>query len=90
MHDSSTAYLATLVERRKSPHTLRAACQDLTQFVTWWERQNRRPFDPAVLLDADLRDWRRARQQDDGAAPSTINRALSTLRGYCARPSPQD
>jgi site-specific recombinase XerD len=84
MHESIAAYLAALVERRKSPQTLRAARQDLTQFVRWWERQNGRPFDPALLLDTDLRDWRRARQQDDGAAPATINRALSTLRGYCA------
>jgi integrase/recombinase XerC len=84
MHETITAYLAMLTERRKSPHTLRAARQDLTQFVSWWERQNGRPFDPVLLLDSDLRDWRRARQQDDGAAPATINRALSTLRGYCA------
>jgi site-specific recombinase XerD len=84
MHESVAAYLATLVQRRKSPHTLRAARQDLTRFVFWWERQNGRPFDPALLLDTDLRDLRRARQQEDGAAPATINRALSTLRGYCA------
>jgi site-specific recombinase XerD len=84
MHETITAYLAMLTERRKSSHTLRAARQDLTQFVNSWERQNGRPFDPALLLDSDLRDWRRARQQDDGAAPATINRALSTLRSYCA------
>jgi site-specific recombinase XerD len=73
-----------LAERRKSPYTLRAARQDLSQFVTWWQHHAARPFDPALLLDTDLRDWRRARQQQDGAAPATINRALSTLRGYCA------
>jgi integrase/recombinase XerC len=84
MHESVAAYLATLAERRRSPHTLRAVRQDLTQFVSWWERQNSRSFGPVLLLDTDLRDWRRARQQDDGAAPATINRALSTLRGYCA------
>ena len=84
MHESISTYLATLVGRRRSQHTLKAARQDLIQFVTWWERQSGRPFDPALLLDTDLRDWRNARQQDDGAAPATINRALSTLRGYCA------
>src|SRR5262245_51732235 len=84
MHESVATYLATLAQRRKSPHTLRAVRQDLTQFVTWWERQNSRSFDPVLLLDTDLRDWRRAPQQQDGAAPATINRALSTLRGYCA------
>jgi site-specific recombinase XerD len=50
----------------------------------WWEAHYTRPFDPSLLLDTDLRDWRKVRQQDDGAAPTTINRALSTLRGYCA------
>lgn len=83
MHETITAYLATLVQRRKSSHTLRAARQDLTRFAIWWERQNGRPFDPTLVLDTDVRDWRRARQQDDGAAPATINRTLSTLRGYC-------
>ena len=37
-----------------------------------------------LSLDSDLRDWRLERQQTDGAAPATINRALSTLRRYCA------
>lgn len=83
MHDSIVAYLDTLHQRRRSPHTIRAARQDLTQFVTWWEQHAGRPFDPALLLDTDVRDWRLARQRDDGAAPATINRALSTLRGYC-------
>jgi site-specific recombinase XerC len=84
MHESIAAYLTSLADRRRSPHTLKATRQDLAQFVRWWERQNGRPFDPAILLDTDLRDWRWARQQHDGAAPATINRALSTLRGYCA------
>ena len=45
--------------------------------MTWWERHAGRPFDPALLLHTDVRDWRQARQQGDGAAPATINRALS-------------
>ena len=84
MHPSLTSYLATLADKRRSPHTLKAARQDLTRFVTWWELRYRRPFDPSLLLDSDLRDWRLERQQTDGAAPATINRALSTLRRYCA------
>ncbi len=84
MHESIAAYLDSLAARRRSPHTLRAARQDLIQFVGWWEQREGRPFDPALLLDSDLRDWQLRRQRDDGAAPSTINRALSTLRGYCA------
>jgi site-specific recombinase XerD len=84
LHESIFVYLGMLSQRRRSPHTLRATQQDLTQFVIWWEQRYARPFDPALLLDSDLHDWRNARQQHDGAAPATINRALSTLRGYCA------
>ena len=84
MHPSVTSYLATLSDKRRSPHTLKAARQDLTRFVTWWEERYGRPFDPSLLLYSDLRDWRLARQQTDGAAPATINRARSTLRRFCA------
>src|SRR5215469_4197461 len=49
----------------------------------WWERTQQRTFDPALLRHEDLRDWRLARQRDDGAAPATINRGLASLRGYC-------
>jgi len=84
MHESISAYLAVLTERRRSPHTLKAVRQDLTRFEIWWAQRYGRPFDPGLLLDTDLNDWRMQRQRDDGAAPSTINRAISTLRGYCA------
>jgi len=40
-------------------------------------------FNPALLRYEDVRDWRAARQCDDGAAPATINRGLASLRGYC-------
>jgi site-specific recombinase XerD len=84
MHSSVASYLATLADKRRSPHTLKATRQDLARFVIWWEERYRRPFDPSLPLDSDLRDWRMERQQTDGAAPATINRALSTLRRYCA------
>ncbi len=56
---------------------------DLAHFVAWWEGTRRRTFDPALLRHEDLRDWRVARQRDDGAAPASINRGLASLRGYC-------
>jgi len=36
MHESISAYLAVLSERRRSPHTLKAVRLDLTRFATWW------------------------------------------------------
>lgn len=38
------------------------------------------PFEPALLAERDLKAWVRQRQVEDGAAPATINRALSTSR----------
>ncbi len=84
MHPSIDQFLCTLTERRRSPLTLKAVRHDLIQFATWWETTFQCRFDPAVLLESDVRDWRIARQRDDGARPATINRALSSLRSYCA------
>jgi site-specific recombinase XerD len=84
MHDSVDQYLASLLANRRSPLTIKAARQDLIRFMTWWEAQYQRPFDPALLLDHDLGDWVLLRQQNDGAAPATINRGLAALRGYSA------
>lgn len=83
MHGSIGDYLSSLASAGRSPLTVKAARSDLTGFVLWWETRRHRPFDPALLLDSDLREWRIKRQRDDAAAPSTINRALSTIRAYC-------
>jgi site-specific recombinase XerD len=69
--------------KRRAPATLKVVRQDLTHFLVWWEHTRQRTFDPALLRHEDLRDWRLARQRDDGAAPATINRGLASLRGYC-------
>ncbi|KPV54937.1 hypothetical protein SE17_00740 [Kouleothrix aurantiaca] len=84
MHASISHYLTYLAEKGRSPLTVKAARGDLTGFVTWWEGWRGRPFDPALLREGDLHTWRLARQKDDAAAPTTINRALVTLRAYCA------
>ncbi len=83
MHSSIEQYLEVLQTKRRAPATLKVVRQDLTHFVAWWELIRRRTFDPVLLRHEDLRDWRLARQRDDGAAPATINRGLASLRGYC-------
>src|SRR5437899_8949796 len=83
MHSSLERYLAVLQTKRRTPATLKVIHHDLAHFVAWWESTRRRTFDPALLRHEDLRDWRVARQRDDGAAPATINRGLASLRGYC-------
>jgi integrase/recombinase XerC len=84
MHDSVDLYLAQLKDKGRSPLTIKAARGDLAGFVAWWEAQRSRPFDPVLLREGDVHAWRLARQKDDAAAPSTINRALASLRAYCA------
>lgn len=83
MHSSLEQYLEVLHTKRRAPATLKVVRQDLTHFIAWWEHTRRRTFDPALLRHEDLRDWRLARQRDDGTAPATINRGLASLRGYC-------
>ncbi len=83
MHSSLEQYLEFLRTKRRTPATLKVVRHDLTHFIAWWESTWRRAFDPALLRHEDLRDWRMARQRDDGVAPATINRGLASLRGYC-------
>lgn len=83
MHDSVNQYLEYLHDRGRSPLTIKAARSDLIGFIGWWERQRKRSFDPALLREHDVYTWQRARQTDDAAAPTTINRAIVSLRSYC-------
>jgi len=83
MHPSVEQYLEVLHTKRRTASTLKVVRHDLTHFITWWESQRRRTFDPALLRHEDLRDWQVSRQRNDGAAPATINRGLASLRGYC-------
>ncbi len=80
MHSSVEQYLAFLNTKHRAPATVKVVCQDLAHFAAWWEGARQRTFDPALLRHEDLRDWRLARQRDDGAAPATINRGLASLR----------
>jgi site-specific recombinase XerD len=77
-------YLTQLSTAGKSLATARAVRSDLTQFCTWWEQTHLRSFDLTQVVERDLRAWKVFRQQDEGAAPATINRGLSTLRRLCA------
>jgi integrase/recombinase XerC len=69
--------------RSSSPATVRAQRADLAGFVAWWlEHHQFASFDPALVQERDLRDWQHHRQVEDGAAATTINRAVVTLRAF--------
>ncbi len=76
-------YLTDLQARGRSLATLRAVRSDLLGLQHWWEDGHHRSFTIGGLVARDVRHWKEARQQSDGAAPSTINRALSSMRGFC-------
>lgn len=82
MHDSIDAYLAHLIEKGRSPLTRKAVRGDLAGFAMWWEESRRRPFAPDLLREQDVHAWRLHRQREEGAATSTLNRALISLRAY--------
>ncbi len=84
MHDDAIEkYLASLEARGLSATTIKAARADLGQLRRWWEKKRQRAFATDQLIDRDLRQWQSDRQQLDGVSPSTINRNLSSIRGFC-------
>lgn len=84
MHPSIAAHLAHLAASGRSPLTIKAVRGDLRGFAAWWAARLQRPFDPSLLRERDLHAWRLHRQQEAGAAPATLNRALISLRAYLA------
>lgn len=83
-NETIAQYLAMLTDRGISASTKRATHSDLFLFSRWWEAKRGRAFDVTAVINRDIREWKQSRQQVDGAAPSTINRALSTLRSFCS------
>ena len=83
MHDSISQYLAYVEAKGRSPLTIKATRGDLVGFVAWWESQLSRSFDPSLLREQDVHRWRSMRQVENASAPSTINRAIISLRSYC-------
>jgi integrase/recombinase XerC len=78
LHPDLEAYLASLAD--KGANTVRARRADLAGLSKWWAETRGQPFEPALLAERDLKAWVRQRQVEDGTAPATINRALSTGR----------
>ncbi|MBX0329693.1 tyrosine-type recombinase/integrase [Oscillochloris sp. ZM17-4] len=76
LHPDLEAYLAEL--DGVSANTRRARRADLAGLSRWWAEERGRAFDPALLAERDVRAYLQQRQVADGAAPASINRALST------------
>ena len=80
MDESLSAYLHRLENTRgASPHTLRAYSRDLQHFLSFLEDRGLR--DMAALTPRTLRAWL-GTLDERGLAPSTIQRKLSSVRGF--------
>lgn len=76
--DSFIGYLK--VERNCSPHTLRAYAKDLSSFKDYIARVDESLS--FLNIDTDVVRMWVAGLIDDGAAPSSVNRRMSTLRAF--------
>ena len=80
MDELLSAYLHRLENTRgASPHTLRAYSRDLQHFLSFLEGRGLR--DMAALTPRTLRAWL-GTLDERGLAPSTIQRKLSSVRGF--------
>ena len=68
--------------RLPSPASVRAARADLAGVIRWWEQRRTVTFAPDLLTEADVLAWMQSRQAE-GAANTTINRALNSLGAFC-------
>ena len=88
----AVAHYATYLrgELDLSPTTVRSYLSDLQQFAAWCEatwalgQEHTPPFAPAALTTPCLTRYRTYLQQEQHLKPTTINRALVSLKRYCA------
>lgn len=70
-------------EQGMAYHTTRAYKADLEDFARWFEQTNGEPLTPEAITPTDVREYRAYLQVTVGAAPTTINRRLASLRRFC-------
>jgi integrase/recombinase XerC len=77
-------WLEALEQQGKSRHTITAYQRALVHFVQWSETTYGSPFNPAVVIPRDLRDWKAYQQTVEKTAPATINQRLVALSRFFA------
>lgn len=84
-------YAATLWEREDlRPVTLRNYLSDLRQFAAWYEetttagQEAPAPFGPSEITTPTITRYREYLQHQWGLKPATVNRALMSIKRYCA------
>jgi len=72
-----------------NPHTIRGYLSDLWQFALWCEKnwseghEEEHVFTPTALTTPTITRYRAYLQTDIYLKPTTINRALITIKRYC-------
>lgn len=68
-------------EANRSPHTVLAYAQDVTEFCNWLCPDNANSFEPSSVAVNDIRGWM-ASLSKKGEASTTLRRKLQSLRAY--------
>jgi len=71
-----------LIEQGRSPRTVDAYLRMIQQYAAWYEAARGKPFEPGQFVAPDLREYRTARTQTDGAA--TWNLRLAAFRAFAS------
>jgi site-specific recombinase XerD len=77
-------WLQALERQGKSQHTLAAYRRGVAHFVQWNALTYGTPFDPAVIVPRDVRDWKTHQQVVEKTAPATTNQRLVALSRFFA------
>ncbi|WP_322798401.1 tyrosine-type recombinase/integrase [Thermoflexus sp.] len=77
-------FLHDLVRAGRSPRTIEGYRRDLLDFAAWISGRSGEAFDPKVVLQEDLRDYRQHLLTVRRTSPAIVNRRIAALRAFFA------
>jgi integrase/recombinase XerD len=80
--DHLEAFTDWLIENGKGKRTIEEYQQTIRALTEWYEKKNRKPFDPDEVTSKDLHDWIDDMQTKEKLAPSTINKRIAAIKTY--------
>ncbi len=75
---------AYLGDQDYAANTRRVVLQDLRKLAGWFSQANAEPFRIERVTTRDVTDFKDALRRHQGQAVATVNRALVTIRRFCA------
>lgn len=77
-----TEWLDYLRQKGKSDSTVGNYGRSLAHFICWSERSYGQAFDPALIIERDVADWKAYQQTVEAAKPNTVNVRLVALSRF--------